>query len=99
MLLPFIGGMLAGNSVHAELAPQTDRLLFNIFMGTALAVSALPVIVRIIEDLKMLHWPSFLPSLPLPFLPMWQAGGFWLWTAYLPRLKENLIRCGRIWRS
>lgn len=55
MLLPFIGGMLAGNSVHAELAPQTDRLLFNIFMGTALAVSALPVIVRIIEDLKMLH--------------------------------------------
>ena len=60
MLLPFIGGMLAGNSVHAELAPQTDRLLFNIFMGTALAVSALPVIVRIIEDLKMLHLPSFL---------------------------------------
>lgn len=55
MLLPFIGGVLAGNSVHAELAPQTDRLLFNVFMGTALAVSALPVIVRIIEDLKMLH--------------------------------------------
>ncbi|MFQ8719011.1 MAG: cation:proton antiporter [Enterobacter hormaechei] len=34
MLLPFIGGMLAGNAVHTELAP---------------------VIVRIIEDLKMLH--------------------------------------------
>ncbi|MGJ8521686.1 Na(+)/H(+)-K(+) antiporter GerN [Carnimonas sp. R-84981] len=55
MLFPFIGGMLAGNSIHAKLAPQTDCLLFSIFMGTAMAVSALPVIVRIIEDLKILH--------------------------------------------
>lgn len=56
MLLPFVTGFAA-----AWLAPQcfgvaagaADHLLFALFLGTAMAISALPVIARILLDLKL----------------------------------------------
>ena len=37
---------------------KVGRLIFALFMGTALSISALPVIVRILSDLNLLQTDS-----------------------------------------
>lgn len=46
-IIPYAFPTLLGNS------GETDQLLSALFMGTAMAISALPVIVRIMMDLKL----------------------------------------------
>jgi Kef-type K+ transport system membrane component KefB/mannitol/fructose-specific phosphotransferase system IIA component (Ntr-type) len=57
MLIPFAFGLLAaGVFPHVlGIAEGTDRLVFALFIGTALSISALPVIARILMDLGLLR--------------------------------------------
>jgi Kef-type K+ transport system membrane component KefB/mannitol/fructose-specific phosphotransferase system IIA component (Ntr-type) len=54
---PFVAGFLAGTAAPNYLGAQTgsDPLIFPFFVGTALAISALPVIARILMDLNLLR--------------------------------------------
>jgi Kef-type K+ transport system membrane component KefB/mannitol/fructose-specific phosphotransferase system IIA component (Ntr-type) len=54
---PFVAGFLAGTASPHYLGAQTgsDPLIFPFFVGTALAISALPVIAKILMDLNLLR--------------------------------------------
>lgn len=54
MIIPFIFGAAAAYFAPSILGSQPDNLLiFSFFIGTALAISALPVIARTLMDLKL----------------------------------------------
>ena len=55
LIIPFFLGFIIPYSFPSFFgdAEGTDHLLFSLFMGTAMAISALPVIVRIMMDLKL----------------------------------------------
>ncbi len=55
LVIPFFLGFIIPYSFPGFFgdASGTDHLLFSLFMGTAMAISALPVIVRIMMDLKL----------------------------------------------
>jgi Kef-type K+ transport system membrane component KefB len=55
LVIPFFLGFIIPYSFPAFFggAGSPDHLLFALFMGTAMAISALPVIVRIMMDLKL----------------------------------------------
>jgi Kef-type K+ transport system membrane component KefB len=55
LLIPFFLGFIIPYSFPAFFGDvgSTNHLLFALFMGTAMAISALPVIVRIMMDLKL----------------------------------------------
>lgn len=54
MIIPFIFGAVAAYFAPSILGSQPDNLLiFSFFIGTALAISALPVIARTLMDLKL----------------------------------------------
>src|SRR5271156_596150 len=57
MVIPFAFGLLAaGVFPHVlGIAEGTDHLVFALFIGTALSISALPVIARILMDLGLLR--------------------------------------------
>src|ERR1700728_1527028 len=54
---PFVAGFLAGTAFPHYLGAETgsNPLIFPFFVGTALAISALPVIARILMDLNLLR--------------------------------------------
>jgi Kef-type K+ transport system membrane component KefB/mannitol/fructose-specific phosphotransferase system IIA component (Ntr-type) len=54
---PFVAGFLAGTAFPNYLGaqPGSNPLIFPFFVGTALAISALPVIARILMDLNLLR--------------------------------------------
>ncbi|GHH20674.1 cation:proton antiporter [Streptomyces rubradiris] len=56
ILLPFVLGTLLA-LVLAEEHAQGHRLGFVLFMGTAMSVTAFPVLARILTDRKMQHTP------------------------------------------
>lgn len=55
LVIPFFIGFIIPYSFPAFFGDTmgSDRLLFSLFMGTAMGISALPVIVRILMDLKL----------------------------------------------
>ena len=54
MLVPFALGFLLGLWMPAEFLPQPDRrMLFASFLATAMAISAMPVIAKILMDLDL----------------------------------------------
>jgi Kef-type K+ transport system membrane component KefB/nucleotide-binding universal stress UspA family protein len=54
MLVPFLFGFLLGLWMPAAFLPQPDqRVLFASFLATAMAISAMPVIAKILMDLDL----------------------------------------------
>src|SRR5581483_1002212 len=54
MLLPFVSGFLLGVVVPAHYLAQPDRrVLFSFFLATAMSISAMPVIAKILMDLDL----------------------------------------------
>lgn len=48
--VPFAVGVALGFQTHAVLAPGKDRMLYALFMGVALAITAVPILGRILRD-------------------------------------------------
>src|SRR5262245_2000363 len=56
LVLPVVAGVGLGVALpHEFLGPSTDREVFALFMGTALGISALPVIAKILSDLDLMR--------------------------------------------
>lgn len=56
MTIPFGAGVLLGLSLPAQyLAAPEQRLVFALFMGVAIAISAVPVIAKILIDLGLMR--------------------------------------------
>ena len=57
VIIPFLFGAGAAGAFPRFLgaAPNADRLIFALFVGTALSISALPVIAKILMDLNLLR--------------------------------------------
>ena len=55
LVIPFFIGFIIPYSFPAffGISPGSDLIIFSLFMGTAMGISALPVIVRILMDLKL----------------------------------------------
>ena len=52
--LPFAAGLALGTAAPASLVPPgVDRPVFALFLATAMSISAIPVIARILMDLKL----------------------------------------------
>jgi len=56
-IFPFVTGFLAANFFPRFMGadPGADRIIFALFVGTALSISALPVIARTLMDLGLLQ--------------------------------------------
>lgn len=53
--IPFIAGYVLGMFIPDHLLVQPEqRLIFQVFMGTAMAISAVPVVAKILLDLNLL---------------------------------------------
>jgi Kef-type K+ transport system membrane component KefB/nucleotide-binding universal stress UspA family protein len=54
MLLPFVSGFVLGTLMPEQYLAQPDRrTLFSFFLATAMAISAMPVIAKILMDLDL----------------------------------------------
>jgi Kef-type K+ transport system membrane component KefB len=58
MALPFAGGVLAAIASRPILAPHLPALRYILFCGVALSVSAVPVMARIVTDMRLTHYPA-----------------------------------------
>lgn len=55
IVVPFVTGYALGTAIPDRLvANPAQRLVFHLFMGTAMAISAVPVIAKILLDLNLL---------------------------------------------
>jgi Kef-type K+ transport system membrane component KefB/nucleotide-binding universal stress UspA family protein len=56
ILVPFVTGFALGQYLPAQfLANPDDRLVFSLFMATAMSISAIPVIAKVLIDLKLIR--------------------------------------------
>jgi Kef-type K+ transport system membrane component KefB len=56
LVLPFVLGVAAGLKTPTELlVDESHRMVFSLFLGVALSVSAIPVIAKILSDMRLLH--------------------------------------------
>src|SRR5581483_1215892 len=56
ILLPFTFGYVLGTTIPDHLVARPEqRVVFHLFMGTAMAISAVPVIAKILMDLNVLR--------------------------------------------
>jgi Kef-type K+ transport system membrane component KefB len=56
LVLPFALGVAVGlGTPVALLADESDRTVFSLFLGVALSVSAIPVLAKILTDMRLLH--------------------------------------------
>jgi Kef-type K+ transport system membrane component KefB len=53
ILAPFLCGLLIGPWLHDRFAPETPRFGFELFFCIALAISALPIMGRILLEMKL----------------------------------------------
>ncbi|HID32719.1 MAG TPA: hypothetical protein EYP24_05010 [bacterium (Candidatus Stahlbacteria)] len=51
---PLVIGFLFALNLPEQLSGTTDRLIFALFVGTAIAISAIPIISRLLHDLNLL---------------------------------------------
>lgn len=56
LVLPFVSGLLLGLWFPDDLLPAPDqRLIFALFLATALSISAIPVLAKILMDLRLMR--------------------------------------------
>src|SRR5688572_14753661 len=56
LVIPVLAGLALGFALpQSFVGGDTDRLVFALFMGTALGISALPVIAKILSDLDLMR--------------------------------------------
>lgn len=55
ILAPFVGGVVVALGIHARLGSGAPRLPFVLFLGTAMAITAFPVLARILADRGLMH--------------------------------------------
>lgn len=56
LVLPLVLGVAAGYLVPRQMFPaMTERTTFALFLGVAMAVSAVPVIAKTLTDMRLLH--------------------------------------------
>ena len=56
LVFPFAFGFILGNWLPASLmGPESNRLAFNLFLAVALALSAIPVLAKVLADLRLLR--------------------------------------------
>ncbi|MBP2336650.1 Kef-type K+ transport system membrane component KefB [Saccharothrix coeruleofusca] len=56
LLIPFAAGVGVGYLLHGHVSPgQPDRVVFALFLGVAMCVSAIPVISKTLSDMGLLH--------------------------------------------
>jgi Kef-type K+ transport system membrane component KefB len=53
IIAPFLCGLAIGPWLHREFAPETPRFGFQLFLCIALSISALPIMGRILLELKL----------------------------------------------
>jgi Kef-type K+ transport system membrane component KefB len=53
LVAPAVGGLLIGPWLHRTFAPDTNRVGFQLFVCIALAISALPILGRILLEMKL----------------------------------------------
>lgn len=53
IVAPFVGGLLIGPWLHENFAPQTPRFGFQLFLCIALSISALPIMGRVLLEMKL----------------------------------------------
>jgi Kef-type K+ transport system membrane component KefB len=53
ILAPFLCGLAVGPWLHREFAPETPRFGFQLFLCIALSISALPIMGRILLEMKL----------------------------------------------
>lgn len=53
IVAPFAAGLLIGPWLHREFAPETPRFGFQLFLCIALSISALPIMGRILLEMKL----------------------------------------------
>lgn len=53
IVAPFMAGLLIGPWLHREFAPETPRFGFQLFLCIALSISALPIMGRILLEMKL----------------------------------------------
>ncbi|MCW5830536.1 MAG: cation:proton antiporter [Deltaproteobacteria bacterium] len=54
-LVPFVTGILSASFLMDHAGPSASPLIFTLFFATAMSITALPVIVKILKDLKALQ--------------------------------------------
>ncbi len=56
LIVPVLAGIAVGYAMPAAfLGPEAERLVFALFLGTALGISALPVIAKVLSDLDLMR--------------------------------------------
>jgi Kef-type K+ transport system membrane component KefB len=55
--VPFACGVVLGLETHASMAPATDRTLYALFLGVALAITAVPILGRILREYGLNRHP------------------------------------------
>lgn len=56
LVVPVLAGIAVGYALPATfLGPAAERLVFALFLGTALGISALPVIAKVLSDLDLMR--------------------------------------------
>lgn len=50
---PLVTGFAVGQLSHPHLAPATDRLVYSLFVSVALAITALPILGRILKEYNL----------------------------------------------
>ena len=53
MIAPILGGLAIGPWLHSHFAPETPRIGFQLFLCIALSISALPIMGRILLEMKL----------------------------------------------
>jgi len=53
MIAPILGGLAIGSWLHNHFAPETPRFGFQLFLCIALSISALPIMGRILLEMKL----------------------------------------------
>jgi len=55
--VPFASGLLVGHLTHAPLAAGIDRTVYMLFCGVALAITAVPILGRILREFSLNRTP------------------------------------------
>jgi Kef-type K+ transport system membrane component KefB len=53
IVVPFTLGVALAGILHPALAPATDPIAFGLFVGTAVSITAIPTLARILDELNL----------------------------------------------
>ena len=86
ILLPFSLGVWLGYYLHAQLALPGERLYFALFMATAMSITAIPILGRILIELKLNR--SLIGSLTITAAAIDDAVG-WILLALITAITQS----------